>query len=278
MKRRDRFLRKLVPSVPVLSHRLFMRVLDWLDAVISLPFEEARQLPPNRYRIRVGVGNRMLFNQFAYKYQSVNFWFYVFQSGMATTHSRIVDLGSGCGRYAILLRDYHACGEAFLRSYTGIEVDREMVDWCQAHFPTGQFHFHHADVYNEVYNPSGRLTGTEYRFPLRTESQEFVFANSLFTHLLEDELQHYLRESFRIMIHKGWMQATVFCVDMMHGTLGGRWTFSHRKGHAFIENPRLPEAAVAYTRDFLLQSCTDAGFGEVRIIPGEEQSVIQCQK
>ena len=69
MSRFDAIVRRLVPSVPALSrNRLLMAPLDLLDRVISLPFAEARKLPPNRLRIRVGVGNRILFNQFQHRH------------------------------------------------------------------------------------------------------------------------------------------------------------------------------------------------------------------
>jgi hypothetical protein len=45
----------------------------------------------------------------------------------------------------------------------------------------------------------------------------------------------------------------VFCIDDMQasGTLGNRWTFVNRSGEAFIESVKYPEAAVAYTREYL---------------------------
>jgi SAM-dependent methyltransferase len=278
MKRIDRFMRNLVPALPVLSRQPFMRVLDWFDKLIGVPFREARHLPPNRFRLRIGVGNRIFFNHFAYKYQSVDFWFHVFASQMATMESNIVDIGCGCGRYATLINTYQNAGHSFRGQYTGIDVDEEMLQWCRKHFPPERFRFHHANVYNRVYNPSGNIRGSEYRLPLQDGSQHFVFSNSLHTHLLETDLRQHVHESYRVLVPAGWMQATVFCVDTMRGSLGGRWTFAHPMGNALVESLKYPEAAVAYRQSFLLKLCKDAGFNEVRILPDREQSLIQCQK
>ena len=58
------------------------------------------------------------------------------------------------------------------------------------------------------------------------------------------------------------------------GSLGGRWTFRSRVGEAFVENANLPEAAVAYSRDFLERACRRAGFDDVEVIRRAGQSLL----
>ena len=70
-----KYLRRMLPSTARLSHnRILMCPLDLIDRIASLPFKEARGLPPNRMRIRVGVQNRILFNAFQFRYRAVGFW------------------------------------------------------------------------------------------------------------------------------------------------------------------------------------------------------------
>jgi SAM-dependent methyltransferase len=213
LSRFDAIVRRLVPSVPVLSrNRLLMAPLDLLDRLISLPFAEARKLPPNRLRIRVGAGNRILFNQFQHRLVPVNFWVGVFATGLVRLDSRILDIGCGCGRYAATLRDFAWAGRKFTGHYTGIDIDREMVAWCRAHFPADHFTFKLADVPSAVYNPG--CSGVEVpAFDVADDSQDFVFALSLLTHLLEQELQHYLAETWRVLAPGATMHMTVFCMD-----------------------------------------------------------------
>jgi SAM-dependent methyltransferase len=278
VKRFERYLRRIIPAVPVFSRMPVVRVLDFVDWLTGIPFKEARGLPPNRYRIRIGVGNRLLFNQFAFSYQGVDFWLYVFAHGMADLSSNIVDIGCGCGRYAIPLSRFALGQETFRGRYLGIDVDQEMVDWCGKHFPSERFAFDHADIQNTVYNPAGSLAPKDYSIPVEDSSQDLVFSNSVFTHLLEDGLQHYLAQAYRILRPGGWMVGSVFCLESMAASLGGRWTFRHRIGKAMVETVEYPEAAVAYEEAHLKQLCDALGFQEMTMVWGPQQSLLQCRK
>ena len=68
----------------------------------------------------------------------------------------------------------------------------------------------------------------------------------------------------------------IFCLDDMKetGILGNRWTFQHRVGYAAVESLKYPEAAVAYSRDFLLSVAEKAGFKRVEIEPASPQSLL----
>jgi SAM-dependent methyltransferase len=278
LSRFDAIVRRLVPSVPVLSrNRLLMAPLDLLDRLISLPFGGAKKLPPNHLRIRVGAGNRILFNQVQHRLVPVNFWIGVFASGLVRLDSRILDLGCGCGRYAATLRDFAWAGKKFTGRYTGIDIDREMIEWCRANFPDDHFTFKLTDVPSAVYNPGG--SGVEVpAFDVADASQDFVFALSLLTHLLAEELQRYLEETWRVLAPGAPMHMTVFCMDHLEGRRGGRWTFRHRHGEAYLENPRYPEAAVAYSKAFLESACTRAGFAEIDLRYAGGQSLLRARK
>lgn len=246
-----------------------MTVLDVIDQGISLPFPEFRKLPPNRYRIRVGVGNRLLFNQIDFIRYGYNTWLR-FLSDFVSLSGHIVDIGSGCGRTAYAVRD-HA---AFTGHYTGIDVDREMVAWCQKHFPPDRFTFLHADMFSRLYNPSGRKGPC--RLPRPDASVDLVFSQSLFTHLLEADVMNYIAESHRILRRGKSMAMSVFCMEDMQraGLLGDRWTFGHRVGNAYVENLEYPEAAVGYTREFLERITREAGFTRSEVLPRGSQSVL----
>ena len=157
-----------------------------------------------------------------------------------------------------MLRDLRWGGTRFEGLYTGIDIDAEMVRWCQHHFPAKRFQFICADHHSTVYNPGGRKN-ERYRVPLDDQSQDYVFSTSLFTHLLEEDLLNYTRESFRALKSGAVMEMTVFCLDSIGNHLGGRWTFNHRIGEARAKNPKMPEAAVAYTKDYLLSRCRQVG-------------------
>lgn len=270
----DRLARRIVASVPVLSrNRVFMSVLDAFDWAISQPFREFRKLPPNRMRIRVGVGNRILFNQAQYLEYGADTVVELMSERLLSLDSNVLDIGSGCGRLAAALERFGLRGR-----YTGIEVDREMVEWCRRHFPADRFEFHYADVYSSVYNPTGERG--PYRVPLDDATQDLVIGQSLFTHLLPDDLANYLREAHRVLRPSGTMYMGVFCLEDMQGfgLLGGRWSFPAAIGPARIENERYPEAAVAYEQGYLYDAARAAAFTDVEIAPRVPQSILRCRR
>jgi predicted SAM-dependent methyltransferase len=95
------------------------------------------------------------------------------------------------------------------------------------------------------------------------ESKDFVYSMALFTHLLATEASSYLKETYRILKADGVMWITFFCIE--HVELGHRWTFQHRRGNAYIENAKYPEAAVAYHEAFLPELAIDCGFRNVAV-------------
>jgi SAM-dependent methyltransferase len=268
---RNRLTRRLLPSLAVLSRRrAFAAPLDLADRVISWPFQEFRGLPPNRFRIRVGVRNRVLFNQAFFLRVGANTAIRIFALGLADYESRIVDLGCGCGRLAIALQRARFRGR-----YVGIDVDREMIDWCNENLGDSAFRFVHANTYNKIYNPAGPRE--PYRIPLPDSSQDLVMSWSLFSHLLEDDLVHYVNEARRMLRQGSYMAMTAFCLEDLRGEgrLGDRWTFRNRVGNAHVEDLRYPEAAVAYERSFLSEAARQAGFREVQIrTVGAPQSLL----
>jgi SAM-dependent methyltransferase len=298
----DGTIRKLIPAVPALSRvRTLMVPLDLIDRVLSSPYREFRDLPPNHMRIRVGVGNRILFNAALFRTMPIAFWMDVLERGIVRLNSRIVDLGCGCGRYAITLRDMLCHDRRFSGHYMGVDVDAEMLNWCRAHFPPDRFTFHRVDTYSRTYNPNSAQTPAAAsvgnngaavaatpatpaeNFPslqlsLESSSQDFVFANSLFSHLLEEQFRDYLRESARVLGPEGCLQFSVFCLEHVGRGPGSRWSFRHTSGAAYVENLKYPEAAVAYTRSWLETACRQAGFSQVEILPSAGQTIMRCRK
>jgi SAM-dependent methyltransferase len=235
-------------------------------------------VPPLSLIVRTGVGNSILFPHYYYLTESAPSWMYFFANRYAGLDSIIVDIGSGVGRSAVGLRDGGYMGEPFRGRYLGFDVDPEMVAWCRAHFPADRFSFTRVDMASTVYNPAGSATRPRLECPDGTA--DLVFSQSLFSHLLEADLRHYLAESQRMLKPGGWMLMTFFCLEDLErlGLLDGRWTFRHPVGPARVENPRYPESAVAYSRSWMIEAARSVGFSEADVILPSHQSTIACRK
>ncbi len=119
------------------------------------------------------------------------------------------DFGCGCGRLARqLLRNGRVP-----RRYLGIDPHKGMIDWCRTHITprAPAFEFRHHDVFQEFMNPDGTFD----RLPLPAEdgAVTLFLAWSVFTHLLQDDAEFYLREISRVLAPGGAAMTTWFLFD-----------------------------------------------------------------
>jgi len=231
-------LRRFVPSVSRLTYDpLFRAIVNSADIFPRWFNANYRRLPPNHMRIRVGGGNRIFGNQPHFLLAAPAFWIAAFAKFSLSLDSRILDLGSGCGRYAHHLRDLDVQGIKFNGEYVGIDVDDEMLDWCRENYDA-RFRFIKSTHASTSYKASG--TAATFEIPEPDASFDFIFSRSLFTHLLEKEMQQYLSESWRLLRPGGAAHHSFFCVDAMPQSYGRRHTFAHRRGAAHIESEAQP--------------------------------------
>jgi SAM-dependent methyltransferase len=274
------YLRRLFPSASRLTFNPVAKlILDASDLPARLIWKEYRNIPPNHMRVRVGVGNRIFNNQTIYTQFATNYWLSAFANGHVALDSTIVDIGVGSGRYAHILRDFRCYQERFRGTYIGIDIDQEMVEYCRSSFDRERFRFHLSTNGSASYNRQAESQDL-YRIPEADQSVDYVFSTSLLTHLLETELENYLRESVRLLRKGGRASHTFFSMDHPPVTFGNRHTFSHRIGPAYVESLAQPEAAVAYREAFLMDLVTRVGFEKAEVIVTTEgwQQVLLCQK
>jgi SAM-dependent methyltransferase len=278
----DRAIRKVFPSTSRLTFNpLFKAVVNAFDVLPRMLYSELRGLPPNHLRIRIGVGNRILNNQFHFLAHARDFWMFAFSEGLANTNATIVDIGSGCGRWAHWLRDYNFRGRTFTGKYIGVDIDAEAIAWCEKHYDPAHFRFHRSTDASVSYNQQGQ-TKTHYRVPEPDGTVDLVFSNSLLTHVLDAELENYVRESYRLLKDGGAMFHSHFNLDHPPATYGGRHTFRHAMGNARVESLEQPEAAVAYRTDYLFRVAREAGFKTCEIVyiadGSQHQPMLLCKK
>lgn len=137
-------------------------------------------------------------------------------------HSALLDIGCGQGRLAIgiLARSRELWpqanhGAAGIKRYEGVDVSAGAIDWCRRHLgagsPTGHpsFRFTHLDARNARYNPGG---STPLATPLPFDDETFDVINlySVFTHLLTEDVDFYLREIARLLAPRGRAFCTAY--------------------------------------------------------------------
>lgn len=167
---------------------------------------------------------------------------------------RVLDVGCGIGRMAIPLTRYLS----EKGGYDGFDIVPRGIQWCTDHITPRypQFRFHLADIRNEEYNPQGRITAGAYRFPFADETFDVVFLTSVFTHMLSEEVGHYLSEISRVMKPGGRCLITWFLLHPESENLLGQGRsaldFRHPVDQGLTTNAAVPEEAVAYRQAFVL--------------------------
>jgi SAM-dependent methyltransferase len=125
-------------------------------------------------------------------------------------YDNVLDFGCGCGRLARQMIQQRPRP----RRYLGLDLHKGMVRWNQENLqPAAEgFEFQHHDVYNTGLNPSPAAPRTA-PFPVENHSISLLVAWSVFTHLAEDQCEHYLREVARVLRPDGVMLSTWFLFD-----------------------------------------------------------------
>ncbi|WP_167854913.1 class I SAM-dependent methyltransferase [Mangrovimicrobium sediminis] len=201
-------------------------------------------LPPEQFQI-------MRYSERAFQAVGRNHAnYFINELGLKPT-DHVLEIGSGNGRIASALAGYLEGG-----SYTGAEIMEPFVEWCQTtyrHYPN--FTFQHIDVYNKHYNPSSSTHACDFRFPFDDNTFDFIYLTSVFTHMHAKDVDNYLSEIHRMLKPGGTVFITYFLIDEATKAQiesgESRRKFRLFEEHSYTDNPRKPEAAIAFDIQFI---------------------------
>ncbi|MCF8539966.1 MAG: class I SAM-dependent methyltransferase, partial [Candidatus Nanopelagicales bacterium] len=104
-------------------------------------------LPPSKYR----MGGQHFKNDKAFIRTAVKDVKRLEKYCGLNSDSAVLDWGCGAGRLGIGITEYLPS----IRDYHGVDVQRELIDWCQENLAGPGYRFTFVDVSNERYNPDG---------------------------------------------------------------------------------------------------------------------------
>jgi SAM-dependent methyltransferase len=212
-----------------------------------------------------------------------NLLVYLVEHAGLRPNDSILDVGCGIGLAARPLIQFLGPEGR----YEGFDVVKEAIDWCRTEYrqlPT--FRFQHADIYNKHYNPRAKTRPREYIFPYADGEFDMVLLASVFTHLLPDDVKHYLREVARVMKRGGQCFISYFLLNpeslaaIQHwmkdhpaetegavpGGLAFRWQYSDC---CRVYDWEVPETAVAYDEAWVSRLYAEHGLTINSIVYGE---------
>jgi SAM-dependent methyltransferase len=241
------FLRRILPQ----GVKRFLRPFypPWLDLLDFIQRRSRRGLPPSRLMVpQYGSRRRESFEE-----RGAFMAERIIRLCSLAPQGRFLDVGCGAGRVAIALAPHLSQGGR----YDGLDVDRKSIAWATRNLSSRHpcLHFHFADAQNAQYNPAGRASCRDYRFPFEDGAFDAVYLYSVFTHMRPEDLKRYFSEIARVLKPGGKMYATYFLLD---DTISSRledaklaFNFQYDFGLFRSINREVPEFTLAYPEAFV---------------------------
>jgi SAM-dependent methyltransferase len=175
----------------------------------------------------------------------------------ARYYAHVLDFGCGCGRVARRMIQQRPQP----KSYLGIDIHAGMIKWCQANLTpyAPNFAFRHFDVYNIGFNPAG--SARPHDFPAESGCYTLVNAWSVFTHILEPDVEFYLREVRRVMTDDAMFLSTWFLMEKLF------FPMMQDFQNALYINTGDPTNAVIFDREWVSRAFAAAGLRIIGITP-----------
>ncbi len=165
----------------------------------------------------------------------------------------ILEVGSGMGRIARAIAQFlEQSGH-----YDGIDIVKTGVEWCTRvitkNYPNAKFQ--QINLYNKHYNPKGTYKAVDFQFSFEDERYDFVVLISVFTHMLLDEVEHYLAEIARVLKKGGCCYITYFLINseslesIKKNELN--FKFKCKDNEYYTTDIKVPTKAVAYNENMI---------------------------
>ncbi|MFA6992147.1 MAG: class I SAM-dependent methyltransferase [Candidatus Gracilibacteria bacterium] len=186
-------------------------------------------------------------------------------------NDRVLDIGCGIGRIAIPLTKYIS-REGL---YEGFDIDNRGIKWCTKNLTSKcpNFHFQYVDLYNKYYNKKGKILSHDFVFPHTDNHFTFAFAISVFTHMLPEDVIHYLKELHRVLMPGGRALITFFFIDeearanIEKGLSDANFKFNIDE-NSFYSHKDVREAEIGFNSDWILKQIENCGFMVKQFLPG----------
>ncbi|MEO6513740.1 MAG: class I SAM-dependent methyltransferase [Candidatus Saccharimonadales bacterium] len=181
----------------------------------------------------------------------------------------VLEVGSGVGRDAIQLTKILSDKG----KYVGFDIIKPSIEWSQKNITKKHknFKFFYYDINSQIHNSGGTIKTTDIKLPAKDGTVDRIFLHSVFTHMFEKDIVHYLKEFKRVLKPDGLVLASFFVIDdlaldsLRKGKSKGHrhaLSFQHKRGKScYVNDKDYPEGAVGYTPRKIRSMLKRAGLG-----------------
>lgn len=244
-------IKKILKPFYMITKNTGLTLLDLFDRLSG----KKDPLVPPRTMIFIGDGD--------YKKIGNEFFNYFVELGHLKPNNKVLDVGCGIGRMAVPLVKYLSKdGE-----YYGFDIVKKGIDWCNENISTQypNFHFDHSNIFNKSYNPKGAISSSEYNFNYSNDFFDFVYLTSVFTHMLKEDMEHYLKEINRVLKPGGRCLITCFLINKESLMLikEGKASQNLRlqiDEVSYVKDSEIPESAIGFDEEWVLQLLNTTSF------------------
>jgi SAM-dependent methyltransferase len=167
---------------------------------------------------------------------------------------RALEIGCGFGRFAVPITRYLTDEKG---EFYGLDILPSAVEYLRNHVAARykNFHIDLADVYNNLYNPRGRYRASDYRLPYPDNHFDFILLQSVFTHLVRDDMKNYLCQIGRVLKKGGTCFITYFLLNRETHMLIKNETANRKFPFQFdgyrSDSQHTPEIAIAFEENLI---------------------------
>lgn len=240
---------KFSPSMRYVARRLFYWPIDFYETI----FQKRDSMIPVRGMIFIGSGD--------FRKQGDHLLDLVIKYADLKPDGKILDIGCGIGRLAVPLTRYLNASA----KYEGFDIVKMGIDWCNnkiaAKYPN--FNFLYVDLKNDLYNLSTDSEARSFQFPYPQNSFDCVVLTSVFTHMMPNDVDNYLKQISLVMNINGKCLATFFLLDskikkqMEDDEINFKFVH-HFEGYSLMDK-KVKEANVAYEKTYLFSMLKENG-------------------
>lgn len=237
-------IKKILKPFYLIAKNTGLRTLDLLDKLLK----KKDPLVPPRTMIFIGDGD--------YKKIGYEFFSYFVELGQLKPDHKVLDVGCGIGRMAVPLVNFISKdGE-----YHGFDIVKKGIDWCNKNISTKypNFHFNHSNIFNKSYNPEGVETSSSYIFKYTNDFFDFAYLTSVFTHMIRNDVEHYIKEIYRVLKPGGNCLITFFLINEESKPLISNKKATQNLIHkidsvSYVKDLDIPESAIGFDEKWLIQ-------------------------